>query len=66
VLPVSYNILLEFNEVPPNFVCLQGDWVVPGTLLAITTKCLRGDCDLTETAAVFDHMLAAYVQMQNV
>lgn len=32
VLPVSYNTKVQFNEVPLNSVCLQGDRVVPGTL----------------------------------
>lgn len=63
---VSYNIKVQFNKIPLNSECLQGDWVVPGTLSAITIKCLWCDCDITETAAVFDHMLAVYVQMQNV
>lgn len=40
VLPVSYNIKVQFNEVPLNSLGLQGDWVVPGMLSAITIKCL--------------------------
>lgn len=32
VLQVSYNTKVQFNEVALNSVCLQGDWVVPGTL----------------------------------